>query len=41
MVKFTVEAEAILNVDNWIFVACTLEGNRLFRILRDIIKIGS
>ena len=38
LVKLTVEAEAILNVDNWIFVACTLEGNRLFRILRDIIQ---
>ena len=32
------EAEAILNVDNWIFVACALEGNRLFRILCDIIQ---
>ena len=38
LVKLTMEAEAILDVDNWIFVACTLEGNRLFRILRDIIQ---
>ena len=38
LVKLTMETEAILDVNNWIFVACTLEGNRLFSILRDIIQ---
>ena len=38
LVKFTMEAEAVLDIDNRILVTCTLEGNRLFGILSNIFQ---